>query len=183
MVAAGSCVLVVMPVGRRVGVVTEASPTGYYAVHFPGEPRPVYCTADSVSLADGTNHHECRECGYLDECPKWCTAPASAVEPSIAAEDTNLANPDNGASVHKNTFDLESLQQAVNATAPSHYRLPSGIECWDVIDELGMGFLRGSAFDLLWRAGRYGDAAAEIADLRMAKQFIEREIARLEAEL
>ena len=200
MVAVGSNVQVLTTLGPRVGTVIDVSFDGYHSVRFPGEPRPVHCSPDAVG-AVSEKRHSCLGCGYLDECPKWCNAlqntksevaaffdgmlPDPQVEPSVAVEATREAGPlSSGAVMHKNAFDIESLQQAVNdpVSSPAHYCLPSGIECWDVIDELGMGFLRGSAFEHIWRAGRRGGAADEIADLRKAIRFLQREIASLEAE-
>lgn len=60
---------------------------------------------------------------------------------------------------------------------PSHYGAnPEGIECIQVVQH--MNFNRGNAVKYLWRAGAKGN---EIEDLRKAIQYIEFEIARLEA--
>ena len=59
---------------------------------------------------------------------------------------------------------------------PEHYTShPSGIECIDVVES--MGFCVGNAIKYLWRAGMKGSA---IVDLRKARWYIDREIARLE---
>jgi hypothetical protein len=60
---------------------------------------------------------------------------------------------------------------------PPHYTAhPSGIECIDVVEH--MGFCLGNAIKYIWRADLKGDA---IEDLRKARWYIEREIARREA--
>ena len=60
---------------------------------------------------------------------------------------------------------------------PAHYTAhPSGIECIDVVEH--MGFCLGNAIKYIWRADLKGDA---IEDLRKARWYIEREIARREA--
>ena len=63
-----------------------------------------------------------------------------------------------------------------SVTAPAHYTR-GGIECIDVIEALGLGFHLGNALKYLWRAGHKGDA---LEDLRKARWYLEREIARLE---
>jgi hypothetical protein len=60
--------------------------------------------------------------------------------------------------------------------SPSHYRShPSGIECIEIAEH--MNFCRGNAMKYLWRAGLKGPDAVE--DLRKARWYITREIARL----
>ena len=59
---------------------------------------------------------------------------------------------------------------------PDHYRShPSGIECIQITEH--MNFCLGNAFKYIWRAGLKGDA---IEDLKKARFYIDREIARLE---
>lgn len=59
---------------------------------------------------------------------------------------------------------------------PKHYTThPSGVECISVTEH--MNFCRGNAMKYLWRAGEKGD---EIEDLKKARWYIDREIARLE---
>lgn len=59
---------------------------------------------------------------------------------------------------------------------PPHYTShPSGVECIQVTEH--MNFCRGNALKYLWRAGSKGD---ELEDLRKARWYIDREIARLE---
>ena len=59
---------------------------------------------------------------------------------------------------------------------PKHYNShPSGVECIVVTEH--MNFCRGNAMKYLWRAGEKGD---ELEDLRKARWYIDREIARLE---
>jgi hypothetical protein len=61
---------------------------------------------------------------------------------------------------------------------PSHYRAhPSGVECITITEH--MNFCRGNAVKYIWRAGEK-DPATEVEDLRKARWYIDREIARLE---
>lgn len=58
---------------------------------------------------------------------------------------------------------------------PKHYtQHPSGVECIEIVEH--MNFNRGNAIKYVWRAGDKGD---EIEDLKKARWYIEREIARL----
>lgn len=60
---------------------------------------------------------------------------------------------------------------------PPHYTAhPSGVECIQITEH--MGFCLGNAVKYLWRADLKGDA---IEDLRKARWYIDREIARREA--
>jgi hypothetical protein len=69
----------------------------------------------------------------------------------------------------------EPVYDAVN---PSHYRShPSGVECIDITEHYGFNI--GNTIKYLWRAGLKGDA---IEDLRKALWYLEREIAKREAE-
>jgi hypothetical protein len=61
-------------------------------------------------------------------------------------------------------------------TKPAHYHSGS-IEVIDVIESFDLGFRLGNAVKYLLRAGRKGDA---IQDLKKARQYIGREIAKLE---
>jgi len=59
---------------------------------------------------------------------------------------------------------------------PAHYTAhPSGVECIQITEH--MNFCRGNAVKYIWRAGEKGD---EIEDLKKARWYIDREIARLE---
>lgn len=59
---------------------------------------------------------------------------------------------------------------------PAHYNgHPSGVECITVVEH--MGFCIGNAVKYLWRAGQKGDA---LQDLKKARWYVDREIARLE---
>jgi hypothetical protein len=59
---------------------------------------------------------------------------------------------------------------------PAHYNgHPSGVECIDVAEHFN--FCRGNALKYLWRAGQKGD---ELEDLKKARWYLDREIARLE---
>ncbi len=61
---------------------------------------------------------------------------------------------------------------------PDHYNSnPSGVECIDVVEH--MGFNVGNAVKYLWRAGSKGDV---VEDLKKARWYVEREIARIEKE-
>jgi hypothetical protein len=58
---------------------------------------------------------------------------------------------------------------------PAHYRIhPSGIQCIEVTEHLN--FCRGNAVKYIWRAGLKGSA---IEDLKKARWYLDREIARL----
>lgn len=59
---------------------------------------------------------------------------------------------------------------------PRHYTAsPSGVECIDVAEH--MNFCVGNALKYIWRAGLKGDA---VTDLKKARWYLDREIARLE---
>ena len=61
---------------------------------------------------------------------------------------------------------------------PAHYTAhASGIECIAITEHFN--FCVGNAIKYLWRAGLKGDA---LEDLRKGRWYIDREIARLEAE-
>jgi hypothetical protein len=61
---------------------------------------------------------------------------------------------------------------------PSHY-IVGGFECLDVIEALGLGFNLGNVLKYVWRAGRK-EPAKTVEDLRKARVYLDREIARLE---
>lgn len=57
---------------------------------------------------------------------------------------------------------------------PAHYTAhPSGVECIQITEH--MGFCLGNAVKYIWRAGLKGD---EVEDLRKARFYLDREIAR-----
>ena len=60
---------------------------------------------------------------------------------------------------------------------PPHYK-SGGLEAIDVIEAFGLGFFLGNVIKYVLRAGRKGDAAE---DLKKARWYIDREIARREA--
>lgn len=61
---------------------------------------------------------------------------------------------------------------------PQHYRShPSGVECIEITEH--MNFCLGNALKYIWRAGLKGEA---LEDLRKARWYVDREIARIEAE-
>ena len=58
---------------------------------------------------------------------------------------------------------------------PKHYTThPSGVECIEVTEH--MNFCVGNAIKYLWRAGLKGE---QVEDLRKARWYIDREIARI----
>ena len=60
---------------------------------------------------------------------------------------------------------------------PPHYTAhPSGVECITITEH--MGFCLGNAIKYIWRADEKG---AEIADLKKAAWYIQREITKREA--
>jgi hypothetical protein len=62
-----------------------------------------------------------------------------------------------------------------DAINPPHYKgHPSGVECIAVVEH--MGFNLGNAVKYVWRAGQKGDA---VEDLKKARWYLDREIARL----
>jgi len=62
-----------------------------------------------------------------------------------------------------------------DAINPAHYRHgPDGRECIDFTEHLN--FCRGNAVKYIWRCGLKGDP---IEDLRKARWYLDREIARL----
>ena len=65
---------------------------------------------------------------------------------------------------------------------PAHYTShPSGVECIVVAEH--MTFCAGNAIKYLWRAGLKGNGAKHIEDLKKARWYVDREIARLEGTL
>lgn len=73
-------------------------------------------------------------------------------------------------------MDLPGVPAADPVNAPPHYRQhPSGVECIQITEHLN--FCIGNAIKYLWRADHKHDA---IEDLKKARWYIEREIARLE---
>ena len=63
-----------------------------------------------------------------------------------------------------------------NVNHPKHYTShPSGVECIQVAEH--MSFTLGNALKYIWRADLKGDA---LEDLRKARWYLDREIARRE---
>jgi hypothetical protein len=59
---------------------------------------------------------------------------------------------------------------------PSHYTAhPSGVECIQITEH--MNFCLGNAVKYIWRAG-LKDGHADVEDLKKARWYIDREIAR-----
>lgn len=56
-------------------------------------------------------------------------------------------------------------------------RKTAKIECIDVIEALGLNYHLGNTFKYLWRAGKKNDA---VEDLKKARFYLDREIARAE---
>lgn len=61
---------------------------------------------------------------------------------------------------------------------PSHYGGDTTYETIKVIEAWGLGFCLGNAIKYISRAGRKGDA---VEDLKKARWYVDREIARLES--
>lgn len=73
-------------------------------------------------------------------------------------------------------LDTSDRKHSDSVDHPAHYTShPSGIECIQVTEH--MGFNLGNAVKYVWRADLKGDA---IEDLRKARWYIDREIARRE---
>lgn len=94
------------------------------------------------------------------------------------------AQPDDG-HAHVAANDWDCPQQPVPSPAfapdlvnhPSHYMShPSGIECIQVTEH--MSFNLGNVVKYIWRADEKG---ADLDDLRKARWYLDREIARREA--
>lgn len=65
-----------------------------------------------------------------------------------------------------------------DAIDPPHYQdHPSGVECIQITEH--MNFCLGNAIKYIWRAGLKNNA---IEDLRKARWYIDREIARIDHE-
>lgn len=62
---------------------------------------------------------------------------------------------------------------------PAHYTRFPGVEVIQITEHLN--FCRGNAVKYLCRAGWKGDGAQEIEDLKKARWYVDREIARLDA--
>lgn len=88
---------------------------------------------------------------------------------------------------HPESYDTTSEQQGAvrvgvmaptnDAISPSHYKEhPSGVECITIAEHFG--FCLGNAIKYIWRAGLKSTNRTE--DLKKARWYLEREIARLE---
>jgi hypothetical protein len=74
----------------------------------------------------------------------------------------------------------EKLRPKSAIDHPSHYNShPAGIECIDVVEH--MTFNLGSAVKYIWRSGLKGSSPT-VEDLKKARWYVDREIARLEKE-
>lgn len=61
---------------------------------------------------------------------------------------------------------------------PAHYQGANGLEAIAVIEAFGLGFHLGNAVKYVLRAGKKGEA---LVDLKKARFYLDREIARREA--
>ena len=87
---------------------------------------------------------------------------------SIAADTTRAFDRSKAGVKHDEIFDP--------ITRPEHYAVhPSGVECITVTEQ--MNFCVGNAIKYLWRAGLKG---SHLEDLKKARWYVDREIARLE---
>ena len=92
----------------------------------------------------------------------------------------NFGTATNDGTGHTWYFDKSFRAMFVSAASdavehPSHYTgHPSGVECIQITEH--MNFCRGNAVKYIWRAGEKGD---EVEDLKKARWYIDREIARL----
>lgn len=71
----------------------------------------------------------------------------------------------------------EDLERDVVNHPPHYTSHPSGVECIQITEHLN--FCVGNAVKYLWRAG-LKDGASALDDLRKARWYVDREIARLE---
>lgn len=70
------------------------------------------------------------------------------------------------------------MSDAIN---PEHYTShPSGVECIEITEH--MGFCLGNAVKYIWRAG-LKQSALPVEDLRKAIWYLERELAKLQADV
>jgi hypothetical protein len=68
-----------------------------------------------------------------------------------------------------------SIEQHEAVNHPTHYTShPSGVECIQITEHFN--FCIGNAIKYLWRAGLKGEA---IEDLKKARWYVDRELARL----
>jgi hypothetical protein len=74
---------------------------------------------------------------------------------------------------------VEPLTASDNVNSPSHYIFPGGVEVIQITEHLN--FCKGNAVKYLTRSGRKA-IADEVEDLKKAIWYIEREIARIEAQ-
>ena len=68
----------------------------------------------------------------------------------------------------------------MDAVKPKHYPPVEGGDCLSIIQQLGLSFSLGNAMKYIWRAGRKHQVDA-VVDLRKAREYLDREIAYLEA--
>lgn len=72
----------------------------------------------------------------------------------------------------------EADEQSDPVHSPQHYKGKGGLEAIDVIEAFGLNYRLGNAQKYLLRAGKKGDEADAVTDLRKAIWYIEREIER-----
>jgi hypothetical protein len=64
---------------------------------------------------------------------------------------------------------------------PPHYPAVLGVDCRDIIHELGLSYSLGCAFSYIWRAGRK-EGNTMLQDLKKARNHLDYYIQRLESE-
>jgi hypothetical protein len=78
---------------------------------------------------------------------------------------------------HGSSMTVDHTAKSDSINHPPHYTAhPSGVECIEITEH--MGFCLGNAVKYIWRADLKHDA---IEDLKKARWYIDREIARREA--
>lgn len=119
------------------------------------------CYWGNIAFDDDVVVSRCAECNHesspADPYPMWVSK-----------------NPSQK-TLHSMIDDLWDEEDVVNH--PKHYTdHPSGVECIQITE--WMNFCLGNAIKYIWRAGEKHDSPLE--DLKKARWYIEREIARLE---
>ena len=78
---------------------------------------------------------------------------------------------------------IDRNHYAVAEITCRHCQMVHPVECIEVLEYLelaeGISFLRANAIKYLVRAGRKGDQEGRLTDLRKARWYIDREIARV----
>jgi hypothetical protein len=71
---------------------------------------------------------------------------------------------------------------APSHTDPGHYTMGRKYETWDVIEDWKLGFVLGNCVKYLSRAGRKGGNNSRLSDLIKARNYLDREITKEEAD-